>query len=119
VERGHGQRPRTDPEPPVTRQVRELEDAGHVQVAADPADGRSCLVTLTPAGAGELQRLTQAGLDRFAISVADWQPGDVRMLTALLDKLRNSIAAVAAREQEQRPVGRRWAGTSRRDQRAD
>ena len=34
----------------VTRQVRELEDAGHVQVAADPADGRSCLVTLTPAG---------------------------------------------------------------------
>jgi hypothetical protein len=51
--------------------------------------------------------------------VADWQPGDVRMLTALLDKLRNSIAAVAAREQEQRPVGRRWAGTSRRDQRAD
>jgi len=73
-------------------------------------------VTLTPAGAGEPQRLTQAGLDRFALFVADWQPGDVRMLTALLDKLRNSIAAVAAREQEQRPVGRRWAGTSRRDQ---
>ena len=99
----------------VTRQVRELEDAGLVQVAADPADGRSCLVTLTPAGAGELQRLTQAGLDRFALFVADWQPGDVRMLTALLDKLRNSIAAVAAQEQGQRPPGRRWAGTSRQD----
>jgi hypothetical protein len=54
-------------------------------------------VTLTPAGAGELQRLTQAGMDRFALFVADWQPGDLRMLTALLDKLRNSIAAVAAR----------------------
>jgi DNA-binding MarR family transcriptional regulator len=97
----------------VTRQVRELEDAGHVQVAADPADGRSCLVTLTPAGAGELQRLTQAGLDRFALFVADWSPGDVRMLTTLLDKLRNSITAVAEQEQEQRPAGRRWAGTSR------
>jgi DNA-binding MarR family transcriptional regulator len=97
----------------VTRQVRELEDAGHVQVAADPADGRSCLVTLTPAGAGELQRLTQAGLDRFALFVAHWSPGDVRMLTTLLDKLRNSITAVAAQEQEQRPAGRRWAGTSR------
>jgi DNA-binding MarR family transcriptional regulator len=97
----------------VTRQVRELEDAGHVQVAADPADGRSCLVTLTPAGTGELQRLTQVGLDRFALFVADWSPGDVRMLTTLLDKLRNSIAAVAAQEQEQRPAGRRWAGTSR------
>jgi DNA-binding MarR family transcriptional regulator len=98
----------------VTRQVRELQDAGLVQVAADPADGRSCLVTLTPAGAGELQRLTQAGLDRFALFVADWQPSDVRILTALLDKLRNSIAAVAAQEQ-QRPAGRRWAGASRQD----
>jgi DNA-binding MarR family transcriptional regulator len=97
----------------VTRQVRELEDAGHVQVAADPADGRSCLVTLTPAGAGELQRLTQVGLDRFALFVADWSPGDVRMLTTLLDKLRNSITAVAEQEQEQRLAGRRWAGTSR------
>jgi hypothetical protein len=73
-------------------------------------------VTLTPAGAGEPQRLVQAGLDRFALFVADWQPGDVRMLTALLDKLRNSIAAVAAQEQQLRPVGRRWAGTSRRNQ---
>jgi DNA-binding MarR family transcriptional regulator len=97
----------------VTRQVRELEDAGLVQVAADPADGRSCLVTLTPAGAGELQRLTQVGLDRFALFVADWSTGDVRMLTTLLDKLRNSITAVAEQEQEQRPAGRRWAGTSR------
>jgi DNA-binding MarR family transcriptional regulator len=100
----------------ITRQVRELEDAGHLQVTADPADGRSCLVTLTPAGAAELQRLTQVGLDRFASFVGDWPPGDVQMLTALLDKLRNSIATVAAHEQEQRPAGRRWAGTSRQDQ---
>jgi hypothetical protein len=67
-----------------------------------------------PGGAGELQRLTQAGLDRFALFVADWQPSDVRILTALLDKPRNSITAVAAQEQ-QRPVGRLWAGTSRQD----
>jgi DNA-binding MarR family transcriptional regulator len=99
----------------VTRQVRELENAGHVRVAADPADGRSCLVTLTPAGAGELNRLTQVGLDRFALFLADWQPGDVRMLTALLDKLRDSIATVAAQEQQQRRLGRRWAGSSRRN----
>ena len=88
----------------VTRQVRELEDAGHLQVAADPADGRSCLVTLTQTGTDELERLTQVGLDRFALFVADWQPGDVRTLTALLDKLRNSIAAVTAQEQEQPPA---------------
>jgi len=103
----------------VTRQVRELEDAGHVRVAADPADGRSCLVTLTPAGADELKRLTEVGLDRFALFVADWQPGDVRTLTALLDKLRNSIAAVNAQEQQQHQLGRRWAGTSHGISRAD
>jgi hypothetical protein len=38
------------------------------------------------------------------------------MLTALLDKLRNSITAVTAQEQR-RPPGRRWAG-SRQEQRA-
>jgi hypothetical protein len=69
-----------------------------------------------PRVAGELQRLTQAGLGRFALFVADWQPGDLRMLTALLDKLRNFIAAVAAQEQQLRPARRRWAGISRRDQ---
>ena len=68
-----------------------------------------------PGRASELQRLTQVGLDRFALFVADWQPGDVRMLTALLGKLRNSMAPVAAQEQERRPAGRRWAGTHRQD----
>jgi DNA-binding MarR family transcriptional regulator len=91
----------------VTRQIRELEDAGYVQVTADPADGRSYLVALVPAGADELHRLTQVGLDRFALFVADWEPGDVRMLAALLDKLVKSTAAVAARQQ--RPAGRHWA----------
>src|ERR1017187_9759380 len=70
----------------VTRQVRELEDAGYAQVTGDPADGRSWLVALTPAGQDEMRRLQQVGLDRFALFVADWEPGEVRALTALLDK---------------------------------
>ena len=91
----------------VTRQVRELEGLGHVQVIADTADRRSCRVTLTSAGSDELQSLTEEGLDRFGSFVADWEPEDVRMLTSLLQKLEASKAAVAAR---QRPAaGRRWA----------
>jgi DNA-binding MarR family transcriptional regulator len=89
----------------VTRQVRELEDKGYAQVTADPGDGRSWLVTLTPAGGQELDRLTQVGLDRFALFVADWEPGEVRMLAALLNKLQGSMAA--AGEQGRRPPGRR------------
>ena len=91
----------------VTRQVRELESLGHVQVAADPSDRRSCRVTLTSAGSDELQALTEEGLDRFGSFVADWEPEEVRMLTSLLQKLESSKAAVAARQRP--PPGRHWA----------
>ena len=91
----------------VTRQVRELEGLGLVQVTADPADKRSCRVTLTADGAGELRSLTEQGLDRFASFVADWEPEEVRMLTSLLQKLEQSKAAAAVRQQL--PPGRRWA----------
>lgn len=91
----------------VTRQVRDLEDKGYAQVTADPADGRSCLVTLTPAGADEMARLRQAGVDRFAAFVADWEPEEVRTLTVLLEKLQSSKTATAT--QRRRPGRRRWA----------
>jgi DNA-binding MarR family transcriptional regulator len=92
----------------VTRQVRELEDAGFVKLTADPADRRSYLVTLEPAGSAELRRLEQFGLKRFTLFVHGWQPDEVRTLTELLWKLQTSMATVSAREQP-RPVSRRWA----------
>src|ERR1700689_3035994 len=91
----------------VTRQVRDLEDKGYAQVTADPADGRSCLVTLTPAGADEMARLRQVGVDRFATFVAGWEPEEVRTLTALLEKLQSCKTTTAT--QRQRPGRRRWA----------
>lgn len=92
----------------VTRQVRELEDAGYVTVTADPADRRSYRVTLTSAGTAELHRLVQFGLQRFGLFVADWEPDQVRMLTELLHKLQASMATVSAREQRP-PAGHRRA----------
>ena len=92
----------------VTRQVRELDSMGLVHVTADTADKRSCRVTLTAAGSDELHSLTEQGLDRFASFVADWEPEEVRMLTALLQKLEESKAAAAARQRP--PPGRHWAG---------
>jgi DNA-binding MarR family transcriptional regulator len=91
----------------VTRQVREMEDAGYLRVTANPADARSCLVSLTPAGAAELNRLTQIGLERFGLFVQDWTLDEVRTLTALLGKLQRSMADVNA--SDSRPSGRRWA----------
>jgi DNA-binding MarR family transcriptional regulator len=93
----------------VTRQVRDLEDAGCAEVTGDPADGRSWLVRLTPAGQAEMRRLQEVGLDRFALFVADWEPGEVRTLAELLDKLRTSMAAVGERERH-RAAGRQRPG---------
>jgi DNA-binding MarR family transcriptional regulator len=92
----------------VTRQVRELEDAGYVEVIADPADRRSYLVRLAPAGSEELRRLLEFGLRRFALFVKDWEPDQVRTLAALLQKLQTSMATVSSREQRP-PAARRWA----------
>ena len=89
----------------ATRQVQELEAAGSVVVTADTGDRRSCLVSLTSQGQDEVQRLRRFGLQRFADFVADWDAGDVRELTRLLEKLEASKAAVAASERP--PVGRR------------
>jgi DNA-binding MarR family transcriptional regulator len=92
----------------ITRQIRELEDAGFVKVEADPADRRSCLVTLAPTGTSELQRLELFGQKRFEAYVENWDPEEVRLLTELLEKLRVSMSAVSARDP--RPTTtRRWA----------
>ena len=102
----------------VTRQIRELEDAGDVTVAADPSDGRSYLVMLTPGGVDELDRLMRIGLQRFALFVSDWDPEQVRNLAQLLEKLQLSMAAVGARERppsaSDRRATRRSVQASRR-----
>jgi DNA-binding MarR family transcriptional regulator len=103
----------------VTRQIRDLEDAGHVSVADDPNDGRSYLVALTPAGFDELDRLTKVGLQRFALFVSDWDPEQVRTLTDLLEKLQSSMTAASAREQpspSERRRARRTAQAVRRNE---
>jgi DNA-binding MarR family transcriptional regulator len=82
----------------VTRQLRELERMGYIEVRSDPVDRRACLVSVTSAGADKMRLLQQTGLERFATFVADWEPDDVRMLTSLLEKLEQSKAAVGESE---------------------
>jgi DNA-binding MarR family transcriptional regulator len=82
----------------VTRQVRELERMGYVEVRSDPGDRRACHVSVTCAGAEEVHRLQQIGLERFATFVADWEPDEVRMLGSLLEKLEQSKAEVGESE---------------------
>jgi DNA-binding MarR family transcriptional regulator len=83
----------------ITRQVHSLEASGLVAVEADPADRRSCFVTLADAGRGEIDRLTEIGLDRFVAFLEGWSAEDVQTLGRLLSRLEASIAEVKQREQ--------------------
>jgi DNA-binding MarR family transcriptional regulator len=83
----------------ITRQVQSLAAAGLVAVEADPADRRSCFVTLTDAGRAETERLMEIGLDRFVTFLAGWSAEDVQTLGRLLSRLEASIAEVKQREQ--------------------
>jgi DNA-binding MarR family transcriptional regulator len=89
----------------VTRQIRDLERLGYVEVRSDPIDRRASLVSVTSAGADEVRLLQQIGLERFATFVADWDRDEVRMLTSLLKKLQQSKATVG--ELEHRSAARR------------
>lgn len=95
----------------VSRHVQTLQERGFIEIHPDPADGRSCFITLTSVGTDEIDRLTQIGLERFASFVAGWDDEEVRMLGRLLIKLEESKNAAGSAEPSQtepRPTGRSW-----------
>jgi DNA-binding MarR family transcriptional regulator len=71
----------------ITRYVQALEAEGYVRVLADPADGRSCLISTTPEGDAQLARFAEAGVDVFGAVIREWSAEDVRDLTRLLNRL--------------------------------
>ena len=81
----------------ITRQARALGEKGFVAITGNPADGRSCHITLTPAGRKELARLTEFGLSRYELFVTDWSAEEVRSLGRLLHKLGQSIMTRGAK----------------------
>jgi DNA-binding MarR family transcriptional regulator len=66
--------------PTATRTLRGLEEAGLVDRAADPADGRSCLVSVNPAGRERLRRLRGRKNAYLARRMRDLPDHDVETL---------------------------------------
>jgi DNA-binding MarR family transcriptional regulator len=71
----------------VTRHAQALADAGHLTMAANPRDARSCLLQITDAGRAELATIADIGADVFGGVIADWPDQDVAALTALVERL--------------------------------
>lgn len=77
-----------DLEPPlVSREVRELADAGLVARTPDPEDGRASIIELTASGA-ECWRRHRAAIDRLALEAfADWTTEDLVALRGYLERV--------------------------------
>ncbi|MFK0240549.1 MarR family winged helix-turn-helix transcriptional regulator [Microbacterium sp. NPDC090281] len=75
----------------VSRTVRELEELGLIERSADPADGRSFLLQLTPLGTERLSaaRLPQEGM--LLRTLEDWSLTDIGNLTRLLHALGSGV----------------------------
>lgn len=68
----------------VSRAVRDLEAAGLIDRAADPADGRSTRLTATAAGIERLSAARSADPHALHDRLAGWDVSDIRTLTRLL-----------------------------------
>jgi DNA-binding MarR family transcriptional regulator len=76
--------------PSMTRVVASLQDAGLVQRAPHPSDGRQALLTVTPAGAALLRedrRRREAWLARQLAELSDDDRARLRDAVEVLDRL--------------------------------
>lgn len=72
--------------PLVSRETRELCEAGIVERHPDPADGRASIIGLSPAGE-EVARRHRDAIDRMTVEAfAGWSVADIRTLRSLLER---------------------------------
>jgi len=83
----------------ASRQIAALIEAGYIERAADPADGRAAVLHVTRKGRAALKRAHERIVSAFAKALADWSDEDVATLTRLTERLRadyeRSISPVA------------------------
>ncbi|MFM9612671.1 MarR family winged helix-turn-helix transcriptional regulator [Streptomyces niveiscabiei] len=87
-----------------SRHVAHLVDRGWIERAADPADKRSRILRLTPAGHAKLAQLSQRSVELLAERLDGWSAKDVDQLTRLLTRLRGEFDCKPGRQSAVRPV---------------
>jgi DNA-binding MarR family transcriptional regulator len=78
----------------VSRQLGRLVTAGLASTINDPADGRSAVVVLTPAGHERLARLRDERVATVRRLFATWPEGDRADLARLLTRLNHDLDAL-------------------------
>jgi DNA-binding MarR family transcriptional regulator len=77
----------------VTRQVTALESQGFVERRANPADGRSSTIALTPRGRQSMLAVEQERRRNIEALVSDWDSVQQIDLGVALTRLNDSLAA--------------------------
>ncbi|MCX5239563.1 MarR family transcriptional regulator [Streptomyces prunicolor] len=71
----------------VTRQLRQLEQLGHVVRIPDPDDGRAQRVQLTDSGLAAVNRIRDASRRGIEMALIHWSAEDLRQLADLFHRL--------------------------------
>ncbi|WP_327368786.1 MarR family winged helix-turn-helix transcriptional regulator [Streptomyces sp. NBC_01217] len=76
----------------TSRHVAHVAEHGWIERFPDPADKRSRILRLTPAGRELLGDLNQRVTEMFVHNLSDWSDDEVGQLNTLLARLRDSFA---------------------------
>lgn len=79
----------------VSRQAAHMVDSGLLERRQDPADGRACLLAVTPAGERLLASHRRIRDEFFADLMTDWSDRDRHRLGVLLDRLADELETKA------------------------
>ena len=79
----------------VTRQMKQLEEAGVVARRADPQDNRFTLVSLTPEGRQLVDRLMERRAIFEAHTMAGIEPDEIAVTQRCLSRIRANLAVFA------------------------
>jgi DNA-binding MarR family transcriptional regulator len=75
----------------TSRHVAHVAERGWIERSPDPADKRSRILRLTPAGQALLDQLSRRTCLMLAERLSDWSDDEVVQLTALMARLRASF----------------------------
>ncbi|WP_328318397.1 MarR family winged helix-turn-helix transcriptional regulator [Streptomyces sp. NBC_00388] len=75
----------------TSRHVAHVAERGWIERSPDPADRRSRILRLTPAGNDMLGMLAERHIEALARTLSDWSDDEVGQLNVLLDRLRASF----------------------------
>ncbi|NNH69562.1 winged helix-turn-helix transcriptional regulator [Nocardia uniformis] len=90
----------------LSRHVAELVSSGNIARHADPDDGRATLIQITADGSALLRCVRVSRARALQAALANWSEVEAEQAATVVQKLRNSLAAVAHHTAvgERRPV---------------